>query len=356
MKSFLFSPFAAFLLFSTFVVTWFLYGILPEECGSNIAYCPFNGPAARWVSRVANFKAQEFGPFEALMGALAFAGLVLTLIMQQHELRLARKQSEAQTEIFYQQRFETSFYQSIDQFRTFHADFNTKVDTTTQMLAQFYGIGALQASKQRPIDLGSGIEVLNGVARAVLQAYLVYNWDNEELTDLPHDPVPTSSIEIGKHSHLRGQSKEALMTTLEKMEQENSGSLAAHFDDIGKIVIWLGGSLYPLVKRVRGILKILYAEAPSKRLQYIDFLQVELKPAELAIIAICALEEAPYGRSTDRDSPSFRELVKGSGLLNDFPIVMAELFRSLLTQHQWVTLVDECGLRVATARSANQSR
>jgi len=347
-KNFTFGPMVSISIFVLFVVLWILYGMIPEECGRDIAACPLNGTAAPLVSGIASLKKVEFGPFEALMAALAFAGLILTLVMQQYELRLARAQTEEQTEIFNLQSFETSYYQAIDQFRTFHSEIATEIDPATQELAKLYVIGALldkgRGERIQPLQEGVGIEVLNGKVRAVVLAHLAANYRDGQIERLGEDdPVPPESITRGQHTLLRGKQSSDLDNALEKT---NKGK--TDFENIGKTVLWYGGTLYALIKRVRGILKILHAQPEDRRLQYIDFLQVELKPAEMGLIALCALHQAPYGETKNEKVPSFRELVKGSGLLNDFPVGNAELLRAMVSQEEWKALVDDCGLQVVT--------
>jgi hypothetical protein len=337
-------PSAPFAVFTFFIILWVLFGILPGGCESEIAECLPDGESGTLIRAITKFKKAEFGPFEALMAALAFAGLILTLVMQQHELRLARAQTEEQTEIFNLQSFETSYYQAVDQFRTFHSEIATEIDPATQKIAELYQIGALLDNTQKPVREGSGIEILNGKVRAVVLAHLVVNFCDgviEKLGD--EDPVSPEDVEVGKHNHLRGKKLCDLEIAL-----ENEVKSPSDFENIGKTVIWYGGTLYPLIKRVRGILKILHAQPLQRRLQYIDFLQVELKPMEMGLIALCALHQAPYGKVKSANTPSFRELVRESGLLNDFPAGTAKLLRSMLSQDDWRTLVNKCGLSVAT--------
>jgi hypothetical protein len=73
------------------------------------------GPFCGWEQR-AQFGSM-FGAVEALFSGLAFAGIILTILLQKKELELQRKQLSEQNENIKKQQFEGIFFQLLDLYR-----------------------------------------------------------------------------------------------------------------------------------------------------------------------------------------------------------------------------------------------
>lgn len=77
---------------------------------------PQSGDNSSTLARRGQF-GDAFGAFNALVSALAFAGLILTLIAQRKQLASQQKQSEASNRLFRQQQFQEQFYRAVDAYR-----------------------------------------------------------------------------------------------------------------------------------------------------------------------------------------------------------------------------------------------
>lgn len=238
-----------------------------------------------------SLRSERFNAFEALMSALALAGLVYTLAvqqfelrMQQVELRLAREQAVQQTEIFRTENFERRFFQSLEQFREFQREVSFAGTKEDIELSKALGIPLKITEGQN-----RGTEYAGTLARICVSRVMM------------------------EHGETQDENRKQLLTNL---------------------VSFYGGALHPLVKRVRLLLMqieqrkselefsaaagVLSSEERKKRGElarkevayYSALLRDELKADQHALIALCTLYETPYAGLTD--------LVKTTSFLDDF--------------------------------------
>ncbi|MEM9548619.1 MAG: hypothetical protein AAGA77_21715 [Bacteroidota bacterium] len=60
----------------------------------------------------------KFGAINSLFSGLAFAGIIVTIVLQSRELGLQRKELSQTREVFYQQKFESTFFQLVNNIKS----------------------------------------------------------------------------------------------------------------------------------------------------------------------------------------------------------------------------------------------
>ncbi|WP_205520478.1 hypothetical protein [Tropicibacter sp. Alg240-R139] len=208
------------------------------------------------------------------------AGLVYTLAVQQHELKLqhvelqlAREQTRQQTRIFRSENFERRFFQALDQFRSFQQNVSFVGRQSDIERCEIFGIPPKSAGAPALGDVNTGVEAAGTLARICCSRVLLEGASVNEI-----------------------ERKQLLV----------------------ELVSFYGGVLTPLVKRVRGLLEQLEqrvcelemeldedelgGDEKTEReksinaevLMYVSLLQTELKPDQHALLSLCGLYDGPY--------------------------------------------------------------
>lgn len=243
-------------------------------------------------------RSDRFNAFEALMSALALAGLVYTLAvqqfelrMQQVELRLTREQTVQQTEIFRTENFERRFFQALEQFRDFQREVAFEGRKEDIELSETLDIPLKIKEGQN-----KGMELAGTLARICVSKVMLVSGDKQDVE------------------------RKQLLTNL---------------------VSFYGGAVHPLIKRVRLLLKqieqrrselqlsvtvgVLSPQELERRTEqsrreveyYSALLRDELKPDQHALIAMCALYRTPYD--------DLGALVRSTSFLDDFNWLWADV-------------------------------
>ncbi|MFT6091851.1 hypothetical protein [Sulfitobacter sp.] len=321
-------------------------------------------------------KTTQFGSFEALMAGLAFAGLLYTILMQQYEIGLQRNQTDQQTLIFHQESFESRFFQALDQFRSFQSETSFQADLPTLFLSQD------QSTKLRRGE-NVGLEPMNALVKAHL------NWALEENKEARFEKLWKMFSEFERNIHKSSDQNTAhngeleLETGLKKAREMLEEHLTLKTSDFSKakpdeylahIITYYGGVLYPFVRRSLSIMRLanewgeravelgadryegMFDLSGNRELRaryserYIEFYRMELKPAQHALIALCALYDIPYSESNAPGAGMRSSAVK-SRVLNDFPRAWRETFVKKLKIDEVEILEGELKLRDLTERS-----